>query len=105
MAKNILFDAKRKATGVVVESNSQSVTLTARKEVILAAGAFQSPQLLMVSGIGPKSQLDRFNIPVVADRPGVGQNLQDHVFFGPSYRVGGTTLTKIATNPAFLLTE
>ena len=51
-------------------------TLTARKEVILSAGAFQSPQLLMVSGIGPKAQLDKFRIPAVVVNENVGQNMQ-----------------------------
>ncbi|MCB0104339.1 MAG: GMC family oxidoreductase N-terminal domain-containing protein, partial [Caldilineaceae bacterium] len=49
----------------------------ARKEVIVAGSAFNSPQLLMLSGIGPKEQLDAFHIPVLLDLPGVGQNLQD----------------------------
>jgi choline dehydrogenase len=53
-----------------------------RKEVIVAAGAFNSPQLLMLSGIGPKAELERFQIPVIADLPGVGQNLQDRYEIG-----------------------
>lgn len=51
--------------------------LYATREVILAAGAFNSPQILMLSGIGPRGELARFGIPVIADRPGVGRNLQD----------------------------
>ena len=80
-------------------------TLTARREVILSAGAFQSPQLLMVSGVGPAPLLTSLGIPVVADRPGVGQNMTDHVFFGPSYRVKVDTLTKLTTDPAYLLAQ
>ena len=53
----------------------------ANKEVILCAGAIQSPQLLMLSGIGPKEHLQEMNIPLVVDLPGVGQNLQDHPDF------------------------
>lgn len=54
----------------------------ANREVILSAGAIQSPQLLMVSGIGPKDHLRELNITVVHDAAGVGSNLQDHVAIG-----------------------
>lgn len=47
--------------------------------MILSAGALNSPQILLLSGIGPKETLDKFNIPTVQDLPGVGQNLQNHV--------------------------
>lgn len=53
--------------------NTNTFVLNATKEVILSAGAFQSPQLLMVSGIGPRDQLEAHNITVLADRAGVGQ--------------------------------
>ncbi|KAF1952999.1 alcohol oxidase [Byssothecium circinans] len=53
-------------------------TATARKEVIISGGTFNTPQLLMLSGIGPKAQLTQFNIPVLVDSPGVGTNLQDN---------------------------
>jgi choline dehydrogenase-like flavoprotein len=105
MAKKINFDANKKATSVVVESNLLSYTLGVSKEVIVSAGAFQSPQLLMVSGVGPASQLAQYDIPVIADRPGVGQNMQDHIFFGPAYRVDLTTLTKLANDPVYLASE
>lgn len=59
----------------------------AAREVILAGGAFNSPQLLMLSGIGPKEQLDKFGIPVRIDLPGVGQNLQDRYEVGIVNRV------------------
>lgn len=100
LAKKILFDGNKKATGVVVSSNLglTSYTLKARKEVILSAGAFQSPQLLMVSGVGPKDQLEKFKIPIIAERPGVGQNMEDHVFFGPTWRVKVQTLTRLAND-------
>jgi choline dehydrogenase len=52
--------------------NTNIFVLNATKEVILSAGAFQSPQLLMVSGIGPRDQLEAHDISVLADRPGVG---------------------------------
>jgi choline dehydrogenase len=105
MAKKILFDANKQATGAIVESNGVPYTLTVNKEVILSTGAFQSPQLLMVSGIGPSSQLSQLNIPIIADLPGVGQNMQDHIFFGPSYRVDVTTLTRVANDPVYLAAQ
>lgn len=53
-------------------------TVTAKREVIVAGGAFNSPQLLMLSGVGPADHLRQFNIPVVKDLPGVGQNMMDN---------------------------
>jgi choline dehydrogenase len=77
-AERITFEGRR-ATGVVVSRWGHVETLTARKEVILAASAFNSPQLLMLSGIGPAEHLREHDVPVVANRPGVGGNLQDHL--------------------------
>lgn len=76
LGKKIIFDVKKRAAGVQVDTEGKVYTLSANKEVVLSAGAFQSPQLLMVSGVGPKSTLAKHNISVVADRPGVGQNLR-----------------------------
>ncbi|KAF2745593.1 GMC oxidoreductase [Sporormia fimetaria CBS 119925] len=101
-AERILFDANKRATGVRVSTLGIPYTLRARKEVIVSAGAFQSPQLLMVSGIGPRSQLNAHNIPVIHESPGVGQNMWDHPTFGPSYPVALTTLTKEARDPVYL---
>ncbi|KAK3985130.1 putative GMC oxidoreductase [Cladorrhinum sp. PSN332] len=102
LAKRINFDRSKRATGVLVETKpfgiSFQFTLNARREVILSAGAFQSPQLLMVSGIGPKNELAKHNIPLIVDRPGVGQGMQDHVFFGPTWRVKVETLTRVAND-------
>ncbi|XP_074594873.1 oxygen-dependent choline dehydrogenase-like [Brevipalpus obovatus] len=75
----ILIDSKNKrAYGVEYKKNGKFYQVKARKEVILSAGALNSPKLLMLSGIGPKNELEKFGIPVIADLPGVGQNLQDH---------------------------
>lgn len=97
MCKRLIFDEEKKAIGVLVSTRGgESYAIGVNKEVILSAGAFQSPQLLMVSGVGPAEHLNEFGIEVIANRPGVGQNLQDHIFFGPSYRVCVDTLTKLA---------
>ncbi|RAH68282.1 GMC family oxidoreductase [Aspergillus aculeatinus CBS 121060] len=101
MGKRILFDSDRKATGVQVRTGTSTYTLHANREVIVSAGAFQSPQLLMVSGIGPSEALSQHNIPQLVDLPGVGQNMWDHLLFGPSYRVRLITGTNIANNYAF----
>ena len=75
LAKKVLFSGNKTATGVEVHTAGLTYQLQAKKEVIISAGAFQSPQLLMVSGVGPQAALKQHNIPVVADRPGVGQNM------------------------------
>lgn len=101
LAKRILFDGHKVATGVVVTSNSSAYTLSARKEVILSAGAFQSPQLLIVSGIGPSDTLEQYNIPLISNLSGVGQNMWDNFIFGPSYRVNVVTDSQIPQNPQY----
>ncbi|KAK5113127.1 hypothetical protein LTR62_003706 [Meristemomyces frigidus] len=98
LAKRILFDDAKKATGVLVQAGGVAFTLTANKEVISSAGAFQSPQLLMVSGVGPSSTLRAHNIPIIADRPGVGQNMWDNIIVGVTYEVNLET-TAIYANP------
>ena len=67
------------ATGIMVRRNGQDSTIAARAEVILSAGAINSPHLLMLSGIGPAGHLATHGLPVVRDMPGVGQDLQDHL--------------------------
>ena len=67
------------ATGVILQIDGESIELHANKEVLLSAGAINSPQVLMLSGIGPKEHLSEKGIEVKADLPGVGQNLQDHL--------------------------
>src|SRR5947209_8665481 len=73
----ILIEHSR-AVGLSYQAADGCVQVRAQREVILSAGAIGSPQLLMLSGIGPASHLRKFNVPVVCDLPGVGQNLQDH---------------------------
>lgn len=76
----------RRATGVVCRRGKADETINARRAVILSAGTFQSPQLLLLSGAGPANDLKRHGIPVVHDLPGVGRNLQDHLDFTLLYR-------------------
>ncbi|WP_415454040.1 choline dehydrogenase [Azorhizobium caulinodans] len=71
----------RRAVGVRYERDGTEQIVKARREVILAAGPINSPKLLKLSGIGPAQELADLGIPVVADRPGVGENLQDHLEF------------------------
>lgn len=73
----VLFEDK-KAVGVEWLENGEKKQATAKCEVILAAGALQSPQILQLSGIGPKGLLEKHKIPLVADSQEVGENLQDH---------------------------
>ena len=75
--QKVLFEGTR-ATGVAFRQNGQDRIATARKETVLCAGAIGSPQILMLSGVGPHAHLQEMGIPVVHHLPGVGQSLQDH---------------------------
>ncbi|KAF2710682.1 GMC oxidoreductase [Pleomassaria siparia CBS 279.74] len=104
LAKKILFDADKKATGVLVQGNFATAQfeykLKAAKEVIVSAGVWHSPQLLMVSGVGPACTLKAHGIDVVSDLPGVGQNERDQPFMALTYKVSVTTNTQmVAGNP------
>ncbi len=90
-ARRVVFDGKR-AVGVVFGRGGREERLDARREVILSAGAFGSPQLLMVSGVGPAEELRRFGVPVVHDAPDVGANLQDHCDYVANLRAKGPGL-------------
>ncbi|KAL8868717.1 MAG: hypothetical protein Q9174_004805, partial [Haloplaca sp. 1 TL-2023] len=104
LAQKILFNSTT-ATGVLVSTAGSfglpnaNFTLSARKEVIVSAGVFQSPQLLMVSGIGPRDALEEQGIDVISDLPGVGQNMHDHVLFGANRRVNVLTASAPQNNP------
>lgn len=99
LVKQILFNGSQ-AVGVRVDTDGFEYILSATKEVIVSAGVFNSPQLLMVSGIGPADTLSALNIPVIANLSGVGQGMRDHVYYGPSYRVNAVTMSSLG-NPAF----
>jgi choline dehydrogenase len=80
LARRVVIEEGR-AVGVEVERGGKIVVIRANAEVILAASSLNSPKLLMLSGIGPAAHLAEHGIDVVVDRPGVGQNLQDHLEF------------------------
>ncbi|RHZ73101.1 hypothetical protein CDV55_107620 [Aspergillus turcosus] len=105
MAKRILFNAQKQASGVQVSDLLRTFTLNAKREVIISAGVFHTPQLLMVSGVGPADTLSEHGIDIVQDAPGVGQNMWDHVFFGPTYQVALETFTKLPTDLWYLTSQ
>ncbi len=85
--------------GAVVIRNGESVNVSAEREVIVAAGAVNSPQILQLSGIGDAGHLSSLRIPVVLDAPAVGQNLQDHLQIRAVFKVqNAKTLNTIANN-------
>jgi choline dehydrogenase len=94
-AARLVIENKR-ATGVVYEHNGVSETVHANVEVILAGGTINSPQLLLLSGIGPSDELQKVGIHVIHDLKGVGQNLQDH----PMVSVGYLCTQKISLDGA-----
>ena len=101
LVTQILFDGRR-AVGVRFEQGGQARELRARREVLLAAGALQTPQLLMVSGIGPGEHLRELGIATVADLP-VGDNLQDHPDIIINRRVDNTDLLGLSPVGAWKL--
>lgn len=86
--RRIIFNGTT-ATGVQIIARSNGAnafTVKARKEVILSAGSIHTPQLLQLSGVGPKALLEKAQIPLVVELPGVGQNFQDHGYVMVSFR-------------------
>lgn len=84
--EKVVIDANKKATGVQLELNGKQQLIKAKREVILSAGAFGSPQQLLLSGIGPQQKLSQYGIQQIHDLPGVGENLQDHSDLLLSYK-------------------
>ncbi len=101
LANKILFSTQKVASGVSVSTAGRSCTISARKEVILATGAFRSPQLLIVSSIGSSAILKRLKIPVLSSLSGVGQNLEDQPLFGLTLKVNVTTVSQLTSNASF----
>jgi choline dehydrogenase-like flavoprotein len=88
MVEGLMFEGRR-AVGVRWRQHGVERSVRCRGDVIMAAGAIGSPQLLMLSGVGPATHLAEHGIPVVLDRPGVGQNLHDHLQLRLIYKVTG----------------
>jgi len=91
--------AGRRCTGVTYVAEGRSETIAARAEVILAAGSYLSPAILQRAGIGPGSLLQGYGIEVLADREGVGANLQDHLHTRVGYKTTIPTVNTIAHSP------
>ena len=93
----LLFEDTR-TVGVEYLQEGKLLTVKVNSEVILSAGSFDSPKLLMLSGIGDRKCLESLNIPVVVDLPGVGQNLQDHILVPVSYEATQDLDAKTTSN-------
>jgi choline dehydrogenase len=99
LVESLSFHGKR-CTGVRWRQDGVQRSARCRGEVILAAGAIGSPQIMMLSGVGPAAELARFGIPLVLDKPGVGDNLHDHLQLRMIYKVTGiTTLNEMYASP------
>lgn len=94
-ATRILFEGKR-AVGVEFVQEGVRRVLRARIEVILSSGAFSSPQLLLLSGVGPAEELQQHGIKVIHELPGVGKHLVDHIDYVHSYRINSRTLVGLS---------
>jgi choline dehydrogenase len=92
LVNQVLFDSSKRATGVVVKQNGGARTFTANREVILSAGAVDTPKLLQLSGVGDGALLAQHRIPLVHELPAVGRNLQDHLCVSFYYRANVKTL-------------
>lgn len=88
----VLFDGRR-ATGIAYFQDGELKEVRARREVILSSGAFGSPQLLLLSGVGPAADLAALGLPVLRDLRGVGANLQDHIDHVQTWRTRSDTET------------
>lgn len=100
MVEKVVFNERKRTSAISIKlpKSNSSIEIKAAKEVILSAGAFQTPQVLKLSGIGPAIELKRHRIPIVHDSPNVGQNLFDHLnlpLFVSINATASVTLNKI----------
>ncbi|MDE2006850.1 MAG: GMC family oxidoreductase N-terminal domain-containing protein [Rhodospirillales bacterium] len=99
LAERLIFEGKR-CVGASFRRAGQSQEVRAARETILCGGAINSPHLLQISGIGPAAHLAEIGVPVLADLPGVGGNLQDHYVSRISHRVkGAVSINELARMP------
>jgi choline dehydrogenase len=92
-------DGRHRCTGLAVRRDSARVVVEARREVVLAAGAIGSPQILQLSGVGPAALMKSRGIDVILDLPGVGENLQDHLQIRAVFKIeSGKTLNTLASS-------
>jgi choline dehydrogenase len=92
-----------RATGVALSANGQIETIQAQREVLVCGGAINSPQILMLSGVGPADHLQKMGIEVIVDLPGVGENLQDHLTTEAVYRSSQPVSLNNAQKPGNVL--
>ena len=90
--------SNKKAIGVKIKNKNKNHIIGCSSEIILCGGSINSPQLLMLSGIGPKKHLEEHKIPLIQDLPGVGQNLQDHLTVNISYTISCLLYTSDAAD-------
>ena len=100
----VLLDGVR-AVGVEVDQRNELREIRAEREVILSAGSYQSPQILLLSGIGPAADLELAGIPPVLDQPSVGQGLQDHLAAWITYRTSEPSLLTVESPENLALLE
>jgi len=94
-------DGRQRCTGVEVWDGKDMVTVHAKQEVVLCGGAIGSPQILQLSGIGPAALLRQHGIPLVADLPGVGANLQDHLQIRAVFKIEGAPTLNVLSSSLF----
>lgn len=92
-ARRIVFEGQR-AAGLELRDRQGDREIRALREIVLCAGAIQSPKLLQLSGIGPRATLDALGIPIVVDAPDVGGNLREHRYLSFTYEVRGNSLNQ-----------
>lgn len=101
-ALRLIFEGRR-AAAVELRGKSGPLTGRARREIVLAAGALQTPKLLQLSGIGPAAHLNTLGIDVIADAPEVGENLQDHLYMALQFRVSRGSFNHQFAGPRLFL--